>query len=642
MDVVPSGAVIGGSPPSTSPLIAPPVGPTTTSQPMYGRSTRDVPPATLTTVTRRVPTSALAFTFALVGVGLFLNGLGYTLARSGHESPALPLFFTGLVTIFVPCAWRLTGRSATRQERIGTSLILGLGLVASYYLRSPLIFDWFDELLHGATVNGLLDSRTLLIHNSILPVSPYYPGLELVTTSVKWATGLPLVLAELVVVLATRIVLVLGVFLVVEKVCGSHRAGGIAVLIFTCSPTFYTFASWNYGCVALVLAVAVVYFLLSATDGREQSTASAGGEPGTAGNDQRRLLVLTRGRRDLLLALGTIATMVVTHHLTAWLLAGVLVVWTFGLWLRGRRGQARRIGIAALTNLVLVAGWSAFVGSHLTSYLNPLFSEAESGFTSALLRLHGNRQLFHTSANQGGSSLWEIVVMLAAAALWCLLLCPSVLAVVRNRTGGRFNFWWVPAIVAAGYPLAMFASVSSGSAQVGVRATTFIFFGLAITVGGWWARRDPRRRRLEGSAALLIASVCFLGGMIFGSGPDVTYVPGPYLVGANQRSVSSPSLAAAEWAASNLPAGSNVVADRQLGALMADIGHVNLVTTIGGFSNPSPLLFDSEFGPNDVSLIKREQNQLRRNRPTTGIIPASLRHLPRGWRSETRYPSRLG
>ena len=574
-------------------------------RPVASRGVVEPRPEGRITVSAPASSSRLGVVIAVVGGGLFVTGLGDALARTGHEAPALPMFFVGLLAIFVPCAWRLTSGPAARRERLVVSVVLGVGLLASYYMRSPLIFDWFDELIHGATVNNLLDNRTLLVHNSILPVSPYYPGLELVTVAVKWLTGLPLVLAELVVVVAARVLLVLGVFLVVERVCGSARAGGIGVLVYAANPSFYTFASWDYGPLALSLAVATVYFLLSALDHRTaRLAASPDGWWPLAAAPRRRLL---GARRDFCLALAAMAAMVVTHHLTAWLTAGLLVLWAVGLHVDGRRDEARVIGVAAATNVVLVAGWSAFVGSHLVSYLGPLLSDASTGFGSLLGRLHGNRQLFHTAASQGGASSWEIVVMLGAAASLCLLLCPSVLAAVRRRTLGGGVLRFLPVVVAAGYPFAMVASLSSGSSEVGERTTTFIFFGMAIVVGAWLAARlAVRRGPLERVATVLVATLCFLGGMIYGSGPDVTYVPGPYLVGANQRSVSAPSLAVAEWASTHLPAGSNVAADRQNGALLADVAHVNMVISIGGYVNASPLFFNTDFGLNDERLIRQD------------------------------------
>ena len=115
--------------------------------------------------------------------------------------------------------------------------------------------------------------------------------------------------------------------------------------------------------------------------------------------------------------------------------------------------------------------------------------------------------------------------MLAGVACFCLLLCPSVLAVIRRRTAVRCVLRFLPVAVAAAYPLAMVASISSGSSQVGERTTTFIFFGMAIVIGSWLATRLSKKRRiLEVVATILIATVCFLGSMIFGSGPDIECV----------------------------------------------------------------------------------------------------------------------
>ncbi len=553
------------------------------------------------------PSSRLGTVFVFAGAGLFVTGLGDALARSGHQSPALPMFFAGLIAVFVPCAWRLTSGAAARRERVAVSLVLGVGMLLSYYIRSPLIFDWFDELIHGVTLNSLLDNRTLLVHNSILPVSPYYPGLELVTIAVKWMTGLPVALAELVVVLVTRVVLVLCVFLVVERVCGSARAGGIGVLVYAASPTFYTFASWDYGPVALALAVAAIHFLLSSIDERSPRAKA------TLGLDALRSPAPTsrRGalhsRRDFWLAIASITALVATHHLTAWLTAALLVAWAIGLRIVGRRDHARVIGSAAATNVVLVGGWSAFVGSHLVSYLSPLLGEATTGFASLVGQLHGNRKLFQTSSSQGGSAPWEIVVMVAAVVCFCLMLCPSVLAAIRKRTVGGGALRYLPVVVAAGYPFAMLASLSSGSSEVGERTTTFFFFGMAIVIGGWLATRIASKRGLlETVGTVLVATVCLLGGMIFGSGPASTYVPGPYLVGANQRSVGAPSLAVAQWVSTHLPAGVNVAADRQNGALLADIGHINMVTGISGLVDASPLFFSGQFDSNELSLIRKD------------------------------------
>lgn len=549
---------------------------------------------------------------AVVGSGLLMQGVGDALARTGHQSFVLPFFLLGLVIIFLPCAWRLTSSNATRNERVWVSLVLGVGLLASYIIRSPLILDGFDELAHGATLMRLLDGRSLAPTNTVLPISPYYPGLELVTIATKWLTGLPLLIDQVIVLVAARVVLVLCVFLIVERVCRSPRAGGIGVLTYAANPEFYSFdAQYAYETLALAFAVAVVYLLLASIDTPQPRTG--------------RLFALT---------LGCIGAMVVTHHITPWLTIGFLVVLTAGLrfvandpaqppglaqpveWIGDRspfrvrvgprrRSQARVVGLAAVFGLVVGGAWTAFVGQRLFGYVGPIFETAAGEISALLGHLHGNRQLFQNAAG-GGSPVWEIALMLAAAISWCLILLMSLYAVIWKKCirGGLLRF--LPAAIAAVYPLALLASVSSTSKAVGGRATTFIFFGMAVVVGGWLSRRLlAERRTVERIGTIAVAIVCFVGSTLFGGGPLPSYVPGPYLVGADERSVSAPSLALAKWVATDLPVGSHVAVDRDNGALLNDIGHVDPVTAIGGLLNPDPLFFDRTLNSYDVSLIRK-------------------------------------
>jgi len=525
----------------------------------------------------------LGTVIVIVSSGLFLQCLGDTLARQGHQAAALPLFFSGLVIIFAPCAWRLTSSDATRSERLHVSLVLGVGLLASYVIRSPLIFDGFDELLHLATLTRLIDTRTLFATNTELPVSPYYPGLELLTIATKWVTGLPLELAQLLVLVAARIVLVLAVFLVTERVCNSAKAGGIAVLVYAASPQFYSFNSqYAYQTLALAFASGVVYLLGVSVDQPEPQTG-----------------------RPFVLSLGCIGALTITHHLTSWLTVALLLIGAVGLLAERRRAEARVVGLAAAVALVAVTAWTALVGNRLFEYLSPIFKDAVTSLESVIGKLHGNRQLFHNAAG-GVSPRWEIAVMLAAAGLWCLMLVPAALAAIRDRSlrGGALRF--VPVVAAVAYPFALLTSLSSESAQVGARATTFIFFGMSVVIAAWLSPRlSGHRRLLEQVGTIAVAVVCFLGGMMFGSGPDWSYVPGPYLVGADARSVSPASLTAAEWVSTHLVVGSHIAVDRDNGALLNAIGHVEPVTAISRLVNVSPLFFDPRIGPYEISLIRK-------------------------------------
>ena len=479
---------------------------------------------------------------ALVGTGLLMQGVGDALDRTGHQPPALPLFLCGLAVIVTACAWRLTGARASRSERIWICVILGLGLLTSYIMHRPLLLDSFDEMAHGTTLEGILTSRSFFPTNTILPVSPFYPGLELATASTRWLTGLPLALDQVIVLAAARIVVVLGVFLVVERACRSSRAGGIGVLAYASNPQFYGFdAQYAYETLALAFAVATVHLLFVSIDSTRPRMA-----------------------RSFALALGCIGALVLSHHLTAWLTLGFLVVWATGLYLTARfrprpasgpavppgtshgqvtprdqsaldkrttsrrMVQARIVGIAALVGVVIGGTWTAFVGSRVTGYVSPILDDAYANVQSVVGQGHGNRQLFRNSAG-GGSPHWEIALMLGAAIFWCLILLVSLYSVIRKRSvrGGALRF--LPAAIATAYPLAILANVSSNSKAVGERAMTFIFLGVAVIVGAWLARRLLKTRGIvERLATVVIATICFLGSMLLGGGPLPSYLPGPY------------------------------------------------------------------------------------------------------------------
>ena len=102
-----------------------------------------------------------------------------------------------------------------------------------------------------------------------------------------------------------------------------------------------------------------------------------------------------------------------------------------------------------------------------------------------------------------------------------------------------------------------------------------------------------QRRVIERMATIGIAVICFLGRTLYGGGPLPTLVNGPYIVGAHERSLGSPSLALANWVSTHLPVGSHVAEDRDNAGLLDNFGQVDPITPLNGSDNPAPLLFDS-------------------------------------------------
>ena len=196
---------------------------------------------------------------------------------------------------------------------------------------------------------------------------------------------------------------------------------------------------------------------------------------------------------------------------------------------------------------------------------------------------------------------------MASAVFFCLIILISLYAVVWKKSvrGGRLRY--LPAAIAATYPLAMLSNISSDAKEIGARTTTFIFFGVAVIVGGWLAGRLLRQRWvIERMATIGVAVICFLGSTLYGGGPLPILVNGPYIVGAHERSLGSPSLALANWVSTHLPAGSHVAVDRDNAGLLNDFGQVDPVTPLNGSDNPAPLFFDQQLTPSDIALIRKD------------------------------------
>ena len=110
-------------------------------------------------------------------------------------------------------------------------------------------------------------------------------------------------------------------------------------------------------------------------------------------------------------------------------------------------------------------------------------------------------------------------------------------------------------------------------------------------------------RRLFVPGALLLV----LGGTILGSGPDWQRVPGPFLAGAEQRSVDSTTVAVAEWAGTYLPDGSNVAADATFSRVIPNFADITSVTQPAGFESVTPMFISECFDQTSLQLILRNE-----------------------------------
>jgi hypothetical protein len=111
--------------------------------------------------------------------------------------------------------------------------------------------------------------------------------------------------------------------------------------------------------------------------------------------------------------------------------------------------------------------------------------------------------------------------------------------------------------------------------------------------------------RIHLFSALVVPGLVMLilGGTLIGSGPDWQRVPGPYLAGAEQRSIDSETVAVAQWAGTYLPQGSRVAADSTFTRVLPNFAPVTTITQPAGFDSMTPLFIAHSVDEEVLRLI---------------------------------------
>lgn len=525
--------------------------------------------------------------FRVIGIGpvlLLMSGgllaIAEAAARSRQQldggSAARTLYVLGLVLIFFPAAVGVLLPNVRRVNRVLLVVAMPVLLQLSRLVLYPTRFTFHDELLHANVLRQISASEHLFSVNPLLPISAYYPGLEIVTNAVRSLTGLSPHTSAVVTLLVTRVVLALVVLGIAERLTGSTRVGAVASLIYACNPQMLAFNSqFSYQTLALPLAALTAYLFLTRRHG---------------------------ARWALALPVLGLAAVAVTHHVTM----GLLVLafagwWRLALLLRRGAAEARSLAIMAVVGAALLAATVANPGNTLGSYLAAIVASSE-GDLSRLARGESTKALFTNSAGVA-SAPWEQALILASLLVTVLVLIPALLH-ARKWLRARVSAAVLLSLIALLYPVIPGGHLTRATAEVGDRAAGFVYLGVAFVVAGWAWSGGRRAARLRASAGAALATVAFLGGVVLGAGPTATQLPGPFRVSADARSVDAPSLAAAAWMAANLPDETRIYADRVSGLLAAAYGDQFTVRHISTDVDASRLLLSPDFGQADVDVIR--------------------------------------
>ncbi len=513
-----------------------------------------------------------------------------------------PLWWLGLLAIFAPAAATLLLAKVSRSEAAFILLVTGIALYGVKLVYAPGRLWEFDELLHYPTVDALLTTHRLFTPNSLLPVSPYYPGMETVTAVIVQLTGLNIVQAGLVLIGIARTLTVVSLFLLFERIALPPRFAASAALLYMACPAFFYFDSqFAYESLAIALSFACLFTLRAAQ--LEQ------------GRHRRRLNYMAT---LLLLAV------VVTHHITSLILVATLVAWTLselfavlrarakaceGLWFDSETDQPLVYLVdlpggtwVPVLGVVALLAWLLNIASVTISYLGPQLISGLAEFVRIIRLEETGRTLFQSNAGHTASILERSLGI--GSVLIILALIPLGIRYLWNRRDALVLSRFL-AIGSLAYPATLALRLTRSGWEIGSRATAFAYIPLAFTIAAGLhvvMTRHVRHVALRAVSVVAVASLVFVGGIVAVTSPT-TRQPAPYNPGLAWVPYDVESLAAAQWAATTLGPGHRFAADSAGGSLLGSIGRQEPVASQGDVSI-SQLFLTPTFDLSDQTIVR--------------------------------------
>lgn len=582
--------------------------------------------------------TALGTVAVSCAVGVLAVSLAYWAGRAGHEG-LVPnvVYWVGQVLIVAPVALRLLSPSPPpRTWALGALALLVTAEYVVKFCYSPVMFTFPDELQHWRGTQNILRTGELFTTNASLPISPSYPGLEEVTAAFSSVTGMSVFVSGLLVVGAAHLTLVALLFALFTKVSGSERIAALGASVYVLNPHFTNFDSmFIYQVLALPFLVLALYAVFELAEGGGLDRSHA------------------RGLWVVLAA--SLVTVTVTHHVTSYVLTGLLGLLVVVTLVRSGWSAARVTLVAFVVAASLSLTWALTVAPRTLGYFTPALTSLAEG----LLPASG------TSATQTSLPAGPVFdrLLVVAFILGTALLVAAGIARVRND-GRRGDLTITFAIASLGYYAVVATRVLvPDGAELAGRALTFVFLPLsyvaALGLGGRGAPLDGRaahgrtpsverlvtrfgrvmpRGRFRRLVPVALATTIFLGSIAAGWPPYWERLPGSYQAGGFERAVSPQGVIAAKWALARLGAGNRFGVDRGNEALLGAYGRQDVVR------DPARLYYSATIGSGDRAFLRESSlRYLLVDRRLARSLPDSGQYFPIDPRSgRIRRPIPMG
>jgi hypothetical protein len=491
-----------------------------------------------------------------------------TVLAASNFRPEL-MFWGGLFLLALPLMTRAAWPGVSSSEHIYLLILLAAATFAVKLLYSPTGFGQFDEFLHVVTATDILKTKRLFSSNSMLPISPRYPAMEIVTTALCSLSGMTIFHAATIVLLACRTLFIVCLYRFLALITRSSRIAVISCLLYMGSSVYVLFDSqFAYESLAVPL-FAFLLFIETKFSDRLGFTAY------------------------VFLVLLVVFPLTTSHHLTSYAAESLLLGFVF-LTLIRRATLSWRIAVAPVLLGLSILFWSAFIGDPAASYLGPLIAHVSAGVQNTIHHQSSGRQFFQAEDGTSTPQLLQLVAVMSVLIIAGLLsvgfftslaaaaALPAKAGWGRLRTIGLLR-WHNDRLLGLTlltllWPLTVVLRVVPSGWEIGNRMSYFVFIAVGL-VGAIAIMRCWRSNQqwLVGSLMGMLLATVFLGGVVSGWG-----VPGAkqYRVEADGLSIEPMGIATSRWARTHLGEGNRFVSDRDNTILLATYGRQDIVSSI--------------------------------------------------------------
>jgi hypothetical protein len=511
------------------------------------------------------------------------------------DGAAAGLFWGGLVVLFLPIAIRIAWPGVARFERVLLLILLAVASFAVKLLSAPTGFVQFDEFLHWVTATDILERHRLFLANSLLPVSPLYPGIELLTTALANLAGLSIFAASTIILLILRGVFICALYGFYERMCGSPRIAAIACLVYMGSSGYVLFDS-QFAYESLAVVLMVLALLIEADMATRQSSS----------------LVSLALMLAVLLALGA------THHMTTYFTVFFFVALA-GLEFLRSPAKTLPVVLIAGSAVAVVAMLSRFIGNPSEEYLGPVMQHGADEFLRMIDGGRSTRQYF-VASDGSRTPIWLQLPGMASVVIVALGLATGFLRSLARASSTLGQRGW-PALIdfcccrwrnsrlvlltllTLAWPLSVGLRLTAAGWEIGNRMGSFAFLGVGIVVAisiiCFWRRTPQWSCALATGGAL---TTIFLGGIVTGWG--VAAAPGPYKVGGDAQSIEPMGIDAAMWTRTLLGQGNRFATNRENALLVATYGRQDVVTDLYDGIDASYVFYASRLSEGELRVIR--------------------------------------